>query len=110
MNSECDKCGDDCTNFNLIDRQCALEYLNKALQKSMNECSYQPSSDFLKALANVVKTNGGFGTMAEKIGVGRESLYKSLSGQVQPQWNTIIKICLQLGMNLRFLTRDMDAI
>ena len=39
--------------------------------------------------------------LAKKAHVGRESLYKTLSGTGNPKWHTLVSLCVALGLNLR---------
>ena len=53
----------------------------------------------IEALNKVAKVKG-FNNLAEKMGVGRESLYKSLSGTTKPRFETIYKMLQALGLKL----------
>ncbi len=55
--------------------------------------------NIIKAIQEVAKIKG-YNNLAEKMGVGRESLYKSLSGATKPRFETIYKILLALGLRL----------
>lgn len=55
--------------------------------------------NIIKAIQEVAKVKG-YNNLAEKMGVGRESLYKSLSGTTKPRFETIYKILLALGLRL----------
>ena len=55
--------------------------------------------NIIKAIQEVAKIKG-YNNLAEKMGVGRESLYKSLSGSTKPRFETIYKILLALGLRL----------
>lgn len=78
----------------------AVAYLNAALEESLkgDEDSRQL---FLIALRNVADAQGGLGALAKKAHVGRESLYKTLSGTGNPKWHTIVSLCVAMGLNLR---------
>jgi probable addiction module antidote protein len=84
----------------LKDHDEAVAYLNAALEESLkgNEDSRQL---FLIALRNVADAQGGLGALAKKAHVGRESLYKTLSGTGNPKWHTIVSLCVAMGLNLR---------
>ena len=65
-------------------------YLTEALDDGL--------SNFLMALRQVIKANDGMTKVAAEIGVGRESLYKSLSENGNPNFETIDKILATLGL------------
>lgn len=51
------------------------------------------------ALGDVVKARG-VSAIAREAGVGRESLYKSLSENGNPSWQTITKVLTALGLKI----------
>ncbi len=53
----------------------------------------------VKAINEVAKIKG-FNDLAQKMGVGRESLYKSLNGETKPRFETIYKALQALGLRL----------
>jgi len=55
---------------------------------------------FLRALSNVVRAKG-VSVIAERAGVGRESLYKTLAPGSTPRYDTILKLLDALGVRLR---------
>lgn len=59
-----------------------------------------------KALGNIAKAHG-MSKLASDTGLGRESLYKSLSGDVVPSFDTILKITKALGLKLSFQTKTV---
>lgn len=78
----------------------AVAYLNSALEESLKgdeESQYL----FLIALRNVAEAHGGIGNLARKTGMGRESLYKTLSEKGNPKWHTLVSLVIALGLNLR---------
>lgn len=84
----------------LKDHDLAVEYLNAALEQSLKgdeESQYL----FLLALRNVAEAQGGIGNLAKKAGMGRESLYKTLSAKGNPKWHTLVSLVIALGLNLR---------
>ncbi|MNN84939.1 helix-turn-helix protein [compost metagenome] len=52
-----------------------------------------------KALGNVARARG-MTQLAKETGVGRESLYKALSGEGNPSFGTILKVMHALGLRL----------
>ena len=54
---------------------------------------------FLAAISNVAKARG-LAYVAEKTGLGRESLYKALRPGAKPQYDTIVKVVRSLNVKL----------
>ena len=54
---------------------------------------------FLAAIANVAKARG-MASVAEKTGLGRESLYKALKPGAKPRYDTVIKVVRSLKLRL----------
>ncbi len=84
----------------LKDRDEAIAYLNAALEESLKG-DKEPQRLFLLALRNVAEAQGGIGSLAKRAGIGRESLYKTLSGTGNPKWHTLVSLCVAMGLNLR---------
>lgn len=84
----------------LKDHDQAVAYLNAALEESLKG-DEESQHLFLIALRNVAEAQGGVGNLAKKTGVGRESLYKTLSGKGNPKWHTLVTLVIALGLNLR---------
>ena len=84
----------------LKDHDQAVAYLNDALEESLKG-DEESQQLFLIALRNVAEAQGGIGALAKKAHVGRESLYKTLSGAGNPKWHTLVSLCVALGLNLR---------
>jgi probable addiction module antidote protein len=55
---------------------------------------------FLVALRDVVQANEGVTRTAQAVGVGRESLYKTLSENGNPQFSTIYAVLQSLGFHV----------
>lgn len=85
---------------NLKNRDEAIAYLNVALEESLKG-DEESRSLFLIALRNVVEAQGGIAALAKKAHVGRESLYKTLSGAGNPKWHTLVSLCVAMGISLR---------
>lgn len=60
---------------------------------------------FLIALRDVAEANGGVAKLAKLSGLGRESMYKTLSNKGNPQLNTIISVLKALGLELSIRPR-----
>jgi len=84
----------------LKDHDEAVAYLNAALEESLKG-DEESQHLFLIALRNVVEAHGGIGNLAKKAGMGRESLYKTLSENGNPKWHTLVSLVIALGLNLR---------
>jgi probable addiction module antidote protein len=76
----------------LVDDQVIAEYLTAALE--------DPNPDvFLSALGHVAKARG-MGAVAERSGLGRESLYKALAPGAKPRYETVLRVLQSLGVKL----------
>ncbi len=84
----------------LKDHEQAVAYLNGALEESLKG-DEESQNLFLLALRNVAEAQGGIGNLAKKAHLGRESLYKTLSGKGNPRWHTLVSLVIALGLNLR---------
>ncbi|MEI9993306.1 MAG: addiction module antidote protein [Rhizomicrobium sp.] len=56
---------------------------------------------FVAAVLGDIARSKGMAKIAKKAGLGRESLYKSLSKEGKPQWETIFKVIHALGYRLK---------
>ena len=62
---------------------------------------------FLAAsLKPVIQAMGGVGKLSKETGLGRQSLYKALSGKVLPDFPTLIKILNFAGYDLALKKRE----
>jgi probable addiction module antidote protein len=76
----------------LDDEQVVAEYLTAALE--------DPNPDvFLAAVGHVAKARG-MSAVAERAGLGRESLYKALAPGAKPRYDTVLKVPQSLGVKL----------
>jgi len=85
----------------LKDHKLAIAYLNNALEATKNG-DPDGLSLLLIALRNVIQAHGGMAKMAKKTGLGRESLYKTLSEKGNPEFRTIATLSSALGLELKF--------
>jgi len=69
-----------------------VQYLNAALEDGNPDL-------LLMALGNIAKARG-MTKIAKSTGLGRESLYKSLSAGSKPQYETVVKVINALGLKL----------
>ena len=66
------------------------------LQACMDEAG-DDAAFIAAALGNIARAKG-MSQLAKDTGLGRESLYKALSGQGNPSFGTILKVMQALGM------------
>lgn len=76
----------------LQDPEFAQFYLEEALNDGF--------PNFLIALRQVVQAQKGMSALASEIEMGRESLYRSLSEEGNPQFVTVAKVIEALGLKL----------
>ncbi|MGS0705785.1 addiction module antidote protein [Acinetobacter sp. ANC 3781] len=69
-------------------------YLQTCIEESNGDAAF-----IAKALGNIAKAKGMI-QLAKDTGLGRESLYKALSGDVNPSFDTVIKIVKALNLRL----------
>lgn len=69
-----------------------VEYLNVALET--NDPKY-----FTRALGNVARAKG-MSSISEDTGLGRQSLYRALSGEGNPRIDTLFKVLESLDIRL----------
>ena len=85
------------TRFNisdyLDDDEMIQEYLNTILKEA-------DPKDILVALGHIAKAIG-MSKIAEQTGMSRPSLYKALSENAKPQFETILKVIRAIGGNLK---------
>lgn len=85
------------TKFDIIDyldnEQAINAYINVVLDEN-------DSDQLLEALRDVARARG-MSRIAEQSGLGRESLYKTLSPGAKPRFETILKVMQALGIRLK---------
>jgi probable addiction module antidote protein len=69
-------------------------YLEACLQEAGNVAAF-----IAKALGTIARAKG-MSPLSRNTGLGRESLYKALSGQGNPSFATILKVTAALGIQL----------
>ena len=77
----------------LDDDEMIQEYLNTVLEEG-------DSKDIITALGHIAKAIG-MSKIAEETGMSRPSLYKALSENAKPQFETILKVLRAVGGNLK---------
>ena len=73
-------------------------YLDACLEEAGDDSAF-----ITKALGNVARARG-MSQLARDTGLGRESLYKALSGEGNPSFATILKVIHALGVKLHAQT------
>ena len=87
----------------LVDANEAAAYLNAVLEDGDNEV-------FLLALRNVADARvGGMSKLAEATGLNRESLYRMLSENGNPELNSLSRSLQALGLKLAVETDETAA-
>ena len=69
-------------------------YLQACIEESNNDAAF-----IAKALGNIARAKG-MAQLSKDTGLGRESLYKALSGEVSPSFDTVIKVVKALNLRL----------
>jgi probable addiction module antidote protein len=69
-------------------------YLEACFEESANDAAF-----IAKALGDIARTRG-MSEIARETGLSRESLYKSLSGERIPAFDTVLKVMNALGLQL----------
>ncbi len=69
-------------------------YLEACLQEAGDDAAF-----VAKALGHIARAKG-MSQLARETGMGRESLYKALSGEGNPSFATILKVTRALGIEL----------
>lgn len=87
--------------YELRDPEFAAGYLRACLQ-------HEGFETFLTGLKNVAQANGGMTKLAEETSLGRESLYKTLSAQGNPEFRTLESILGALGMRFEVVQRGAE--
>ena len=73
-------------------------YLEACLAEAGDDAAF-----IAKALGNIARAKG-MSQLARDTGLGRESLYKALSGEGNPSFATILKVTSALGIRLHAQT------
>jgi probable addiction module antidote protein len=70
-------------------------YLDACIEEADGDASF-----IANALGNIARAKG-MAEVARTTGLSRESLYKALSGDRSPSFDTILKVVAALGLKLR---------
>lgn len=70
-------------------------YLNACLEEAGDDAAF-----IAKALGTIARARG-MTQLAQQTGLGRESLYKTLSGEGNPSFATVLKVTHALGLQFQ---------
>ena len=76
----------------LDNEEVIAEYLTAALEDENPDV-------FLVAVGNVAKARG-MSAIAQRTGLGRESLYKAIAPGAKPRYDTVLKVLRSLGVKM----------
>ena len=71
-------------------------YLQACIEEAPNDAAF-----IAKALGTIARARG-MTQLSKETGLGRESLYKALSGEGNPSFETVLKVSHALGLKLTF--------
>lgn len=87
-------------NKHLRDLQVATEYLNEAIESG-------DKSIMLMAIRNIAEAQpDGIAGLADRAGLGRESMYKMLSSKGNPKLDSFIRLMYGLGLRIKIEPKD----
>jgi probable addiction module antidote protein len=89
----------------LEDDQAIAEYLEEAMKIAMEDSD--PS--FLAVALGTVARARGMTQIAKDAGLSRESLYKALGAEGNPEFGTVLKVLQALGMKLSVKSQGAAA-
>jgi probable addiction module antidote protein len=69
-------------------------YFDAAIEEAGDDAAF-----IAKVLGDIARSRG-MSQLAKDTGLGRESLYKALSGEGNPSFSTILKVTRALGLRL----------
>jgi probable addiction module antidote protein len=85
----------------LRDPEEAVAYLN-AVVEEYKKGDPESQKLLLIALKNIALAQGGYTLLSKKAGLGRESLYKTLSSRGNPRLSTLTTLVQAMGFDLKF--------
>jgi len=75
-------------------------YLEACIEEANGDAAF-----IAKALGDIARAQG-MTEIARQTGLSRESLYKALSGERSPSFDTVLKVISALGLKLSAAVRD----
>ena len=87
----------------------SVEYLNspEAIAEYLSEALESADSAFIAHAIGTAARARGMTDIAKEAGVSRENLYRALSGETKPEFETIMRVLTALGVRLE--AKPMDA-
>ena len=85
-------------DYDVADHLRSPEEMAAYLEACLAECDGD-ASFVAKALGDIA-SGKGMSALAKESGLGRESLYKALSGDGNPQLGTVLKVAKALGLEI----------
>jgi probable addiction module antidote protein len=92
----------DVADYLSTPEECAA-YLDASIAESQGDPAF-----IAKAIGDIARAKG-MSELARETGMGRESLYKALSGERNPEFGTILKVLKALGLELHTTVAVADA-
>ncbi|MGO9340732.1 MAG: addiction module antidote protein [Terracidiphilus sp.] len=89
----------------LEDDEAIVEYLEEAMKVAIEDSD--PS--FLAVALGTVARARGMSKIAKDAGLSRESLYKALGAEGNPEFGTVLKVLQALGLKLSVQSRGTAA-
>ncbi len=82
----------------LQDEESIAAYLTACFEEAGNDAAF-----IAKALGHVARARS-MSALSRETGLGRESLYKALSGQSNPSFATVLKVMRAMGLKMTVST------
>lgn len=82
--------------FDMVEYLDSDETINEYLSQVLEDGD---SDELIRALGYIAKAKG-MAVIAERSGLGRESLYKALKPGAKPRFDTVLKVIKALGVKL----------
>lgn len=82
----------------LNDKVDIAEYLNAAVEEAIAEDDFS----YITHAIGVIARAKGMSELAREAGVGRESLYRSLSSDGNPSFATVARVLRTMGVSMQF--------
>ncbi|WP_278540398.1 addiction module antidote protein [Oxalobacter formigenes] len=84
------------TRFDVVDYLDSEEAIQEYFRQVMEDGD---SDEIIRALGHIARARG-IAQLAKDTGLGRESLYKTLSEGAKPRFDTILRVTQALGLKL----------
>lgn len=86
------------------------ESIEAYLQESLNVALEDSNPAILTQALGTVARARGMSQIAQAAGLSRESLYKSLSAEGNPEFGTILRVIQALGLSLSFTKKEAGVV